>query len=279
MKFGYNTNGMAHHRWEEGIALLAEIGYKSVAITLDHHCLDPYSPLREQEVSRMRQLLAQTDLDSVIETGSRFLLNPRIKHEPTLMSAQADGRQQRVEFLKHAVDIAAELRSEAVSFFSGIQREPITTEKSMQRLAAGCREVVDYADRRQVRLAFEPEPGMFIETSNQYEQLLDLVDAPHFGLTMDIGHLICVEDSDICAPLRRWADRIFTIHIEDMRQGIHDHLRFGEGEIDFVQVLATLVETGYTGSVNVELSRHSHMAPEVMQESYNFLQSILKKLN
>jgi len=36
VELGYNTNGLAHHDLVEAIDLLAEIGYASVAITLDH---------------------------------------------------------------------------------------------------------------------------------------------------------------------------------------------------------------------------------------------------
>ena len=55
----------------------------------------------------------------------------------------------------------------------------------------------------------------------------------------------------------------------------HKHLRFGEGEIDFAPVMQALTEIGYTGGVHVELSRHSHMAPEVARESLAFLRRTL----
>ena len=271
MKLGYNTNGTAFHRWRDALELMAEIGYKAVAITIDHACLDPFSAQFADELDSMRSTLQRLNLASVIETGARFLLDSRQKHEPTLLSASADARRQRVDFLKRCIDIAAELNSEAVSFWSGICRVRVSTDMAMRWLADGCREAIDYAGEKNVKLGFEPEPGMFIETLEQFGRLTELVDAPHFGLTMDIGHIHCVEDGAIADHLREWSDRIVNVHIEDMNRGVHEHLRFGDGEIEFELVLSTLNEIGYSGCVNVELSRHCHMAPEVMRESFEFL--------
>ena len=112
---------------------------------------------------------------------------------------------------------------------------------------------------------------MFVQSFDDYRRLLTLVDGPGFGLTIDLGHVHCLEARPIAEYLIEWKDRIVTIHIEDMCRGVHDHLRFGEGTIDFPPVFKTLKAIGYAGSLNVELSRHSHMAPEVMRESYEFL--------
>ena len=271
MRLGYNTNGTTGHRWEQAIEIMAEIGYRSVAITVDHACLDPYSPTLSGELKRMQQTLDRFGMTSVIETGARFLLDPRQKHEPTLVGASAEGRAIRLDFLKRCVDLAKELNSEAVSFWSGIVRDQGSTEEVFRRLSDGCRQLIDYAAPRGVPLAFEPEPGMFVQSFDDYRRLLTLVDGPGFGLTIDLGHVHCLEARPIAEYLIEWKDRIVTIHIEDMCRGVHDHLRFGEGTIDFPPVLKTLKAIGYAGSLNVELSRHSHMAPEVMRESYEFL--------
>jgi L-ribulose-5-phosphate 3-epimerase len=275
MRFGYNTNGLAFHRWADALELLADLGYESVAITLDHDCLDPYAGNLAHETARMAAVLDRLKLTSVIETGARFLLNPRAKHEPTLLAASPDERAVRIDFLKRSIDIACDLGSEAMSFWSGILRDPIAPDAALARLAEGCAEVVDHASARNMNLGFEPEPGMFIQKFSQFEQLLELVDAPAFGLTIDIGHVHCVEDGPIGGYLRHWAPRLFNVHIEDMRRGIHEHLRFGEGEVDFRPVMQALAEIAYAGGVHVELSRHSHMAPEVARESIDFLRGLV----
>lgn len=271
MRLGYNTNGLAFHRWTEAIEMLADIGYQSVAITLDHDCLDPYASGLARDMARMSALLARLKLTSVVETGARYLLNPRVKHEPTLMSADADGRALRIDFLKRAVDIACDLGSDAVSFWSGVLCEPLDRVLAFTRLADGCTEIVDYVTPREMKLGFEPEPGMFIERFSQFDELWKQVDSSLFGLTIDIGHVHCVEPDPIASYLRHWKDRLFNVHIEDMRKGVHEHLRFGEGEIDFAPVMEALAEIGYAGGVHVELSRHSHIAPEVARESFEFL--------
>ena len=69
MVLGYNTNGFAFHRLEDAIGVLASIGYRSVAITLDHHHLDPYADDFEARAKRIKQLLARHSLTCVIETG------------------------------------------------------------------------------------------------------------------------------------------------------------------------------------------------------------------
>jgi hypothetical protein len=91
MRLGYNSNGLAHHRLVDAITLLADEGYQSVAITLDAGALDPYQDpsALSRQVNDVRAALDCGGLARVIETGARYLLNPRIKHDPTLMDSAA----------------------------------------------------------------------------------------------------------------------------------------------------------------------------------------------
>jgi L-ribulose-5-phosphate 3-epimerase len=278
MLFGYNTNGFAHHPLELALAILGDLGYQSVAITLDYHALNPFDPglLREQ-LPQVKRLLSNYRCRSVIETGARFLLDAWNKHQPTLLSPDRDSAKRRFEFLCRAVDIAAELESDAVSFWSGTPRQPEHYPVLLERLAEHCRRLCEYASSRSIRLAFEPEPGMLIDTMDRFAELDRLVSRPQFGLTLDVGHLQCVGEIPIAEHLKRWRHLLWNVHIEDMRRGVHDHLMFGEGEIDFVPLLRELEDSAYAGGVHVELSRHSHHAVDTARRALAFLRDAVTK--
>ncbi len=272
MRFGYNTNGFAHHRLEDALTILAELGYESVALTLDYHALNPYAPDFAGQLETVGGLLRRFGLRSIIETGARFLLDPWRKHQPTLLSADPAERQRRLDFLRRAVDTARALGSDAVSFWSGTASDSADDAVLMRRLVDGCSALCEHAAARGVRLAFEPEPGMFIDMLARYAELRERVAHPAFGLTVDIGHLHCLGEVPIADRLRQWRELLWNVHVEDMRRGVHDHLMFGEGEIDFPPVLRALEAIGYEGGVHVELSRHSHNAVETARRALAFLQ-------
>ncbi|MCP4247651.1 MAG: sugar phosphate isomerase/epimerase [bacterium] len=274
MVLGYNTNGFAFHRLEDAVAVLASIGYRSVAVTLDHHHLDPFADDFEARAGRIKGLLAQHGLTCVIETGARFLLDPLHKHQPTLVSHAPDGRHRRIAFLNRAIRAATLVDAQCVSLWSGAADDDAEPATLWTRLETGLGEVLAEAERHDVRLAFEPEPGMFVETMAQFEKLYDLLDHPLFGLNLDVGHLHCLNDGHLLDHLRKWGHVLFNVHLEDMCRGHHEHLFFGEGEINFCETIDYLTAVAYRGPIHVELSNHSRSAVETARRAYAFLSGL-----
>lgn len=269
LRFGYGTNGFANHSLDDALAVIADLGYSGVALTLDHAHLNPFAPDLHRRVARLASRLAELDLSVVIETGARYLLDPWAKHEPTLLSEEAD---RRVGFLRAAVDIAADLDAEAVSLWSGTTPRGLPAAVAWERLIMHLDTVLDHADRHEVTLGFEPEPGMLIDDLDAYERLdARLGRPPRFGLTLDIGHCRCNEPLPVADCVRRAGRQLVNVQIDDMRRGEHIHREFGDGEIDFQPVLAALAEVAYRGLVSVELPRHSHDAPRVAGRALTFL--------
>jgi L-ribulose-5-phosphate 3-epimerase len=280
MRLGYNTNGWAHHDPFAAIELLAEIGYQSVAITLDYGPLNPFAPDWRDNLAKLRATLRRLGLSSVIETGARYLLDPRHKHQPTLLSHTGADRERRLDFLRRSLEAAAELESDCVSLWSGTALPlPDGTqpddEQLLERLAAGLGELLRDAERLGVPIGIEPEPGMFIDTLSRFSRLLQWVDSPQLQLTIDLGHLYCQGEVPIADYIARFRSRLVNVHIEDMRAGVHEHLMFGEGEMEFPPIIAALANNHYTGGVHVELSRHSHEAPAAAAKAFNFLSPLM----
>lgn len=275
---GYNTNGFAHHRLEDAIEILAELGYRGIALTPDVHHLDPFvkSDFGDDDLPYRIGIVAGElelhGLQCVIETGARFLLNSRVKHQPTLISPDADDRTFRLEFLQGCLDLAVGVRAKVLCFWSGTTTDDATQRSLMLRLVEGCKRLADLAAGKNVRLAFEPEPGMFIDTMEKFAELHAKVNHPAFGLTVDVGHLVCQGELPVSRHLVAWKHVLWNVHIEDMKRGVHDHVMFGEGDVDFADVFAGLREANYTGGVYVELSRHSHDAVNAARKSMQFLQ-------
>jgi len=272
MRLGYNTNGFADHRLEDAIAILAEIGYASIAVTLEHELLDPPDERGvARAVQRLKLLVDRSGLRVTIETGSRFILDPHRKHQPTLISAAEEGRRKRLDFLKAAVDVAAEVGAECVSLWSGAPDDNADVGELFERLTFGLTELLNHAAPRDVRLAFEPEPGMFIDTMARFAHLHHELSHPQFGLTLDVGHVFCLADGLPYEHIQKWRNSLWNMHIEDMRPGAHEHLMFGAGDMDFTPIFQALREIDYAGPVHVELPRHSHNAVETARRSFEFL--------
>ncbi len=268
-RFAYNTNGAANHRLDDALSLIADSGYDGVALTLDIHHLDPFAPdfpARRQAVAKQLQRL---NLGCVIETGARFLLDPRAKHEPTLVTADPAGRQRRVEFLTRALEVAADTGADAMSFWAGVPKPGVAQHDAQAWLEQGAAEVARRAERLGTVAALEPEPGMLIETVDHWSAL----GIPGLRLALDTGHCIVTGERDPEDAVREFAAQLGTVTIEDMKRGQHIHLPFGEGDMDVAGVLGALKEIGFDKLICVEMSRESHRADTIIPASLAYLRA------
>ncbi|MEO7194872.1 MAG: sugar phosphate isomerase/epimerase family protein [Pseudonocardiaceae bacterium] len=276
LRFAYNTNGLTSHRLDDALTLLAESGYDGVALTLDvaHH--DPFAPQLAARTAALARRLEGLGLASVIETGARFLLDPRRKHQPTLISAEATGRARRGAFLRTCVDVAADLGSEAVSFWAGVPAAGLDRAQCWRWLIDGVSGVLDYAATRGVTCALEPEPGMLVDDCDDWRRLADAVAGiglGGIGLALDTGHCIVSGPYEPAEAVRAFAPHLAACAVEDMPRGRHEHRAPGEGDMDLPAVLGALTEVGYSRLVSVELSRDSHRADTLVPAALTALRA------
>jgi D-psicose/D-tagatose/L-ribulose 3-epimerase len=271
LRFAYNTNGAANHRLDDALALIADAGYDGVALTLDIHHLDPFAADFAEQRRRVARRLRELKLGCVVETGARFLLDPRAKHEPTLVTADPAGRARRVDFLFRALEVAAETGADAMSFWAGVPKPGIDPADARRWLLDGAAQVARRAEQLGAVAALEPEPGMLVETCADWEAL----GIHGLRLALDTGHCVVTGERDPADAIYAYAPHLGTVSIEDMKRGIHVHLPFGDGDMDISAILRALEAVGFDKLVCVELSRESHRADTMIPASLEYLRSRL----
>lgn len=284
MRPGFSTNSIGDVPPADAVAILADLGYQSLALTPDRGLFGEIATGSlaglSTEIDHWRSLLARTRMACAIETGARHLLDPLHKHEPTLVSPDPTARKRRVDFLLAAVDLAAELGTKSgaesgapcLSLWSGVGRDAADEATILDRLCTGLGPVIERATKRGVRLGFEPEPGMVIDTLARWAMLRDRLGNPEcLGLSVDLGHLECMGEWPLAARLEPYVETIVNVHVDDMLACRHDHLPLGAGDVDFAALLPLLAAAGYDGGLHVELPRQSHRWLDTARESFSFL--------
>jgi L-ribulose-5-phosphate 3-epimerase len=273
VRFAYNSNGLKQHSMADAIVLLADLGYDAIELALQREHLHPLEA-SVAELRAVRDMLEAAGLGIVCGAGVPNALGEE-RFEPSLFHPDPAGRALRRRYLRACLEAAGALGSEILVTCSGSLQPGVDPAEAWDWLVEGLGETCGRAGELGLRLAVEPEPGHFVETLDDYRRLRSDLGDLNLGLTLDVGHVYCTEAEPVHLEIARVLreERLLHVQIEDMRGRRHEHLPFGEGEIDFPPIIRTLLEAGYEGYVGVELSRDSHRAAELASRSLVFLRA------
>ena len=285
IRLAFSTNAYTKHTLPDACDRIAAAGYRAVEVLADHpHAYPPtYS---EHEARRLRERLDALGLRVVAVNANTAMgyfrpVPAALTFEPSLISPSEVHRQDRVGIIRQALTVANRLGAPVVTLTGGRPSDlvalgmPIDPPAAYRdRLLEGLETVVRLADQAGVDLAFEPEPGQFIETTADLKALLDEVDHPRLGANLDVGHAWCAGD-DPAESVRILGRRIRHLHLEDIQGRRHFHLIPGEGgEIDFAAIRAALDRIGYAGAAAVELYTYPDEPDRAAAEAYAALAPI-----
>jgi sugar phosphate isomerase/epimerase len=194
--------------------------------------------------------------------------------EPSLISPAEGPRSDRLRIIRQSMTLANRLGAPVVTITGGRPADlatlglPIDGPDVMgRRLLDGVEQTIAMADLAGVDVAFEPEPGQFIETTAQLKALIDEVDHPRFGANVDVGHAWCAGD-DPAESIRILGQKVMHLHLEDIKDRRHFHLIPGLGEIDFRAIARALDDIGYAGAAAVELYTYPNEPDRAAKESH-----------
>jgi sugar phosphate isomerase/epimerase len=187
-------------------------------------------------------------------------------------------RRWRIDYSKRCIDMAQTLGAANVSVTSGRPLPGVSVEQSMDHLRASLRELTDWAGQCGIRIGIEYEPGLLVECCEELAVLLDELNSPVLGANLDLGHSHVLGE-DPARVFAQLADRVFHLHLEDIRHRKHYHLIPGEGDIDFKHLFKLLRDGGYDGFATVELYTYPHRPDHAALQSYRHLQGIIASLH
>ena len=246
MKLGYSTWGMPKVPVDEALAHLAKLGFDGVELTVIPGYTTELSKLDAAERKRIRHLLEEHQL-----------MLPAIAAHSSLLSNDPETHATNMARLKGAVDLAVELAQgdimPAINTTPGGSPDEWDTIRDL--LVERTRELVEYAQARNVTIAMEPHVGASIDTPEKVLQLLDLVGSPFLKVNFDISHfdIVGLTTEETVAAL---ASQTIHTHVKDQRGHVpnYEFLIPGEGAFDYVGYLKAMQAHGYDGFITVEVS-------------------------
>jgi len=274
MKLAYSSNAYMNFSVTETIARIAGLGYAGLELLADVPHAWPAGLLPEAKRA-IRDCLDQHGM--AISNVNGFMMNavadPRQPYwHPSWIEPDPHYRAIRREHTKRALKLAHELGA------ASIQTEPGGPLEAGQSWRAAAdvfydelMPCVEVAESIETFLLIEPEPGLMIETFEQYLEFVGRIDSPWVGLNFDIGHAFCT-GQDPQDWIARMAGHTKHYHIEDIAASReHAHLIPGRGAIDLPATLAEIGRSGYDGWVTVELYPYIDSPDEAGREAREFL--------
>jgi len=298
MKLGFSINAFAGDRFrpfpQKALDIITEAGFRNLELVFDK----PYFWLKDFELQRMAEIktflkrhnLTVVDVSSCTAGGYERpdddVAPPGQRFGPSFADKDESRRKLRIEHVKKVIDFAVVLDCPNVNSSTGYQPEDRTFEEAWQDVRNCYREIVRYAQERDIWVNIEYEPGtygpggLFIANAEDTLKMIEDVGMSNLGVNYDIGHsFVCQED--IPQVIRTFTRRglLQHIHLEDIEEKedgtrVHYHLVPGEGAINFLPILNTLKEVGYQGCVTLELySLWDKNPEEACRKSYSYLMS------
>ncbi len=274
MKLSFSTNAFVDFSVFAAVECIAACGYAGVEILADA----PHffaTAVQDEDVRRLRDILrigniaaANINGNTAVGYYGRKFWEPLF--EPSLANPDQAARDWRIAYTKKCLDIAEALACPTISITSGRMVPGVEPERSLEILLQSLETVLEYAEKRGIRIGMEYEPGLLVETCDDLFSLMEKVGSSSFGANLDLGHSFVLGE-DVAGVIERLSDRIFHVHLEDIRAGKHFHRIPGTGDMDFGALLGALARVGYDGFVTVELYSYPQMAEEAARQAQAFL--------
>ncbi|MCK9228819.1 MAG: sugar phosphate isomerase/epimerase [Syntrophorhabdaceae bacterium] len=272
MNFAFSSNAFRRYNLIDAMQAIAHTGYRGVEIMADiPHAYPP--DMTYSEIRRIRNVLRKCHLE-VSNINAFELWAQGDTYHPSWIEKDPALRKMRLDHTLRVIDLAQELECPNISVEPGGPVDSEVVDDPHAVFIEGLWKISDRARKAGVRVLIEPEPGLLIENSCQFLDLLQHLDPDVYGLNFDIGHFFCVGENPahLTGTLHHMTHHY---HLEDIAASrVHEHLLPGYGAINIREVLNAIDRTGYSGFVTVELYTYEDRPVEAARLAFKYLESI-----
>jgi len=202
------------------------------------------------------------------ELCSEYGLSLVALHAGGLDASTDESLSKSSAYIRSVIDCAKELNVDRVVFTGGRR-----TEGALDRFVAGLEKLAQYAEDRKVKIFIENHYQNQIETVEDMKRIMQAIQSPYVGLTVDTGHFTAsrVPLSKVLQELGPW---IRHVHVKD-HVGTQS-VGLGRGETDNEGFVKGLKRLGYAGYLSMELEVEDRENIDLyMQEGYQYMERLL----
>ncbi|USK35073.1 TIM barrel protein [Bacillus sp. F19] len=184
-------------------------------------------------------------------------------------------RAEYLAGLKETIEACKILGTPSIITQTGNVQDGVSREVQQQAMIETLKQCAVMCEDADVILEVEPLNGLvdhqghFLQYSDEAVSIIDKVDSPNVKLVFDVYHQQITE-GNVIRNATNYADRINHYHIAD-NPGRNQP---GSGELNYVNILKAIKETGYNGFVGLECG-YTKNTDEALEE---FSQTIIKNV-
>ncbi|MCG8652768.1 MAG: sugar phosphate isomerase/epimerase [Pirellulales bacterium] len=274
---GFHIGGMLLHTQQDAIAMVAELGYRCVAIRPRAGDLDPRDPHFGEQVLRLGDAAARAEVQLVLDADALFMPDRNVARGPSLASLDTSEAARARQWITRWIEIAGELGCRLLTFSSG--KHPVEAvaeaDRWLDELAAGLDQLSRSAQNHGVGLALRPRSGDAVATVAHFERLQQwMEDSGDIALAADVAEMIKGHEIPLGDRLARNMDSLECVYLCDHRPGMGGDQRIGHGEVAVSRIVRSLREQGFQGMAVVRAEGHSEQGLVPAQEGWEIFQGI-----
>lgn len=248
MKIGMFTSGYQRNPLEHCFIDAKRFGYDYIELWGGRPHAFAYD-LKAGDIKQVRSLIDKYEMPVVGFTPEHngYPYNYMIGSEAM--------RQDAVEYLKTAMDMAKEMGADFTLISAGHAGYGATYKQMWDRLEKTVRELTDHAEKLQHKLVMETlttYESNVIKNANDLQELFRRVDSPCLVGMCDIVAPYTQAES-IMDYFDKVGDKMYHMHIIDGVPDSDSHVMPGEGQIPIPELMMELKEINYSRTATIEL--------------------------